>query len=72
MFPVMLEATLVFPICKVQLIKETGGVAILAHPLLYHMSTPVLQKMTDELKGAMAYTGVKTMKDFDPTVIHRL
>ena len=28
--------------------------------------------MTNEFKGAMAYTGVRTMKDFDPTVIHRI
>ena len=42
----------VTPMEAVQLIKETGGVAILAHPLLYHMSTPVLQKMVDELKDA--------------------
>lgn len=31
-----------------------------------------IQEMTDELKGAMAYTGVKTMKSFDPAVIHRI
>ena len=31
-----------------------------------------IQEMTDELKGAMAYTGIKTMKDFDATVIHRI
>ena len=31
-----------------------------------------IQAMTDELKGAMAYTGVKTVKDFDATVIHRI
>ncbi len=31
-----------------------------------------MQGMTDELKGAMAYTGVKTVKDFDATVIHRI
>lgn len=31
-----------------------------------------IQEMTDELKGAMAYTGVKTMKEFDATVIHRI
>jgi len=28
--------------------------------------------MTDELKGAMAYTGVKTVKEFDSTVLHRI
>lgn len=31
-----------------------------------------IQEMTDELRGAMAYTGVKSMKSFDPTVIHRI
>jgi isopentenyl diphosphate isomerase/L-lactate dehydrogenase-like FMN-dependent dehydrogenase len=31
-----------------------------------------IQAMTEELKGAMAYTGVKTVKDFDATVIHRI
>ena len=34
--------------------------------------TSRIQEMTDELKGAMAYTGIKTMKDFDATVIHRI
>ncbi len=28
--------------------------------------------MTEELKGAMAYTGVKSLNEFDPTVLHRL
>lgn len=36
----------------VRLIKEAGGTAILAHPLLYGMSTANLQKMIDELKPA--------------------
>lgn len=31
-----------------------------------------MQEMTEELKGAMAYTGVKSMADFDSTVIHRI
>lgn len=31
-----------------------------------------MKAMTDELRGAMAYTGVKSMKSFDPTVIHRI
>ena len=42
----------VTPMEAVSLIKEAGGTAILAHPLLYHMSTPVLQKMVDESKEA--------------------
>lgn len=36
----------------VRLIKEAGGTAILAHPLLYHMSDAVLCQMLDELKAA--------------------
>ncbi len=31
-----------------------------------------MQDMTNELKGAMAYTGVASISDFDATVIHRL
>lgn len=31
-----------------------------------------IQEMTAELKGAMAYTGVKSLDEFDPTVIRRL
>ena len=42
----------VTPMEAVGLIKEAGGTAILAHPLLYHMSTPVLQNMVNELKDA--------------------
>ena len=33
----------------VRLIKEAGGTAILAHPLLYGLSNTNLQKMIDEL-----------------------
>lgn len=36
----------------VRLIKEAGGTAILAHPLLYGLSNANLQKMIDELKPA--------------------
>ena len=36
----------------VRLIKEAGGTSILAHPLLYHMSDGVLQKLVDEMKTA--------------------
>lgn len=38
------------PMEAVQLIKATGGTAILAHPLLYHMSDDTLQKLIDEMK----------------------
>lgn len=40
------------PMDGVRLIKEAGGTAILAHPLLYHMSDATLQKMVDEMKAA--------------------
>lgn len=42
----------VTPTDAVKLIKQAGGIAILAHPLLYHMSTVNLQKLIDELKEA--------------------
>ena len=35
------------PMDAVRLIKEAGGTSILAHPLLYHMSDGVLQKLVD-------------------------
>lgn len=40
------------PMDAVRLIKQAGGTAILAHPLLYHMSDTTLQKMVDEMKEA--------------------
>lgn len=40
------------PMDAVRLIKEAGGTAILAHPLLYHMSNATLQKLIDEMKTA--------------------
>lgn len=40
------------PMDGVRLIKEAGGTAILAHPLLYHMSDSTLQKMVAEMKEA--------------------
>ncbi len=42
----------VTPMDAVRLIKQAGGLAVLAHPLLYHMSTVNLQKLIDELKDA--------------------
>lgn len=42
----------VSPTDAVRLIKQAGGIAVLAHPLLYHMSTVNLQKLIDELKEA--------------------
>lgn len=40
------------PTDAVRLIKQAGGIAVLAHPLLYHMSTVNLQKLIEELKEA--------------------
>ena len=40
------------PMDAVRFIKEAGGTAILAHPLLYHMSDAILQKLVDEMKEA--------------------
>mgnify|MGYP000343887836 CR=1 FL=1 len=34
----------------VELIHAAGGIAVLAHPLLYHMSQTTLQHLIDELK----------------------
>lgn len=42
-------------------IRQGGGVAVAER----------IQGMTDELKGAMAYTGVQDMQSFDATVIHK-
>lgn len=39
----------VTPEQAIQLIHEAGGVAFLAHPLLYHMSTITLQNLVSEL-----------------------
>lgn len=42
----------VTPIQAVQLILDAGGVPILAHPILYHMSDHRLKHLTAELKDA--------------------
>lgn len=41
----------VSPMEAVELIHTAGGIAILAHPLLYHMSTVTLQHLIDDLKS---------------------
>lgn len=40
------------PMQAVNLINETGGLAFLAHPTLYHMSDRVLEGLIQELKNA--------------------
>lgn len=42
----------VTPVQAVQLILEAGGIPILAHPVLYHMSDARLDALTAELKSA--------------------
>lgn len=41
----------VTPMDAMELIHAAGGIAILAHPLLYHMSTVTLQRLIDDLKS---------------------
>ena len=41
----------VSPMEAVSLIKRTGGIAILAHPLLYHLGVEQLQLLIDDLKA---------------------
>ena len=40
----------VSPMEAVELIHAAGGIAVLAHPLLYHMNQTTLQHLIDELK----------------------
>lgn len=40
----------VTPMEAIKLIHEAGGIAILAHPLLYHLSSVTLQHLIDDLK----------------------
>ena len=40
------------PMEAVSLIKGAGGTAILAHPLLYHLSSVYLQKLIDDMKAS--------------------
>jgi len=42
----------VTPVQAVELISEAGGLPILAHPILYHMSNARLDALVDELKNA--------------------
>jgi len=42
----------VTPVQAVKLILEAGGIPILAHPILYHLSDARLDALTAELKGA--------------------
>lgn len=50
----------VTPMEAVELIHEAGGIAILAHPLLYHMSTVTLQRLIDDLK-AVGLDGIEAI-----------
>lgn len=50
----------VTPMEAVTLIHEAGGIAILAHPLLYHMSSVNLQRLIDDLK-AVGLDGIEAI-----------
>lgn len=50
----------VTPMEAVELIHAAGGIAILAHPLLYHMSTVTLQRLIDDLK-AVGLDGIEAI-----------
>lgn len=50
----------VTPMDAVELIHAAGGIAILAHPLLYHMSTVTLQRLIDDLK-AVGLDGIEAI-----------
>lgn len=53
----------VTPIQAVKLILSAGGIPVLAHPILYHMSTSKLKSLVNELKeaGLMAIEGIYSM-----------
>ena len=50
----------VTPMEAVELIHAAGGIAILAHPLLYHMSAITLQRLIDDLK-AVGLDGIEAI-----------
>lgn len=50
----------VSPMEAVSLIKRTGGIAILAHPLLYHLGVEQLQLLIDDLK-AVGLDGIEAI-----------
>ncbi len=50
----------VTPTDAIRLIHEAGGIAILAHPLLYHMSSVTLQRLIDDLK-AVGLDGIEAL-----------
>lgn len=50
----------VSPMDAVSLIKQAGGIAILAHPLLYHLSSVTLQHLIDDLK-AVGLDGIEAI-----------
>lgn len=50
----------VTPMEAVELIKQAGGIAILAHPLLYHLSSVSMQRLVDDLK-AVGLDGIEAI-----------
>lgn len=65
----------VTPVQAVRLILEIGGIPILAHPVLYHMTEGQLERLTEELKaaGLMGVEAVySTYTDAEERCIRRL
>ena len=60
--PYFIPREKITPIQGVELIKIAGGIPVLAHPMLYHMSWDSIQKLVDELKpaGLMAMEAIYT------------
>lgn len=48
------------PTEAVTLIRQAGGIAVLAHPLLYHLSSAELQQLIDDVKAA-GLTGMEAL-----------
>lgn len=48
------------PMEAISIIQDAGGLAVLAHPLLYHLSSKNLQKLIDDLKTA-GLTGIEAL-----------
>lgn len=63
------------PAEAIQLIREAGGVAILAHPLLYHLTNGELSALCNELKS-IGLVGIETMystyRGFDELNVRKL
>ncbi len=51
---------MISPMDAVTLIHQAGGIAVLAHPLLYHLGSAALQRLIDDLK-AVGLDGIEAV-----------